>query len=82
MATAFSSSLDQIKQAFCNEYAHLSEQHRQQLWLQRVATLPSSPPQPSQAQHVPRSMSTSAANMTQLLVWILFLGVRFPVDKT
>ncbi|KAL5414460.1 hypothetical protein PMIN03_003164 [Paraphaeosphaeria minitans] len=69
MATAsFSSSIDQLKQAFCNEYSHLSEQHRQQLWLQHVATLPSSPQQPSQAQHVPRSMSTSAANMTQLLV--------------
>ncbi|KAL5385360.1 hypothetical protein DPSP01_004818 [Paraphaeosphaeria sporulosa] len=69
MATAsFSSSIDQLKQAFCNEYSHLSEQHRQQLWLQHVATLPSSPQRHSQAQHVPRSMSSSAANMTQLLV--------------
>ncbi|KAF2442280.1 hypothetical protein P171DRAFT_523127 [Karstenula rhodostoma CBS 690.94] len=68
MATAFASSIDQLKQAFCNEYSHLSEQHRQQLWLQHVATLPTSPQQQSQAQHVPRSMSTSATNMTQLLV--------------
>ncbi|KAF1968998.1 hypothetical protein BU23DRAFT_558033 [Bimuria novae-zelandiae CBS 107.79] len=68
MATALSSSIDQLKQAFCNQYAHLSEQQRQQLWLQTVATLPSnSPQQPSQSNQVPRSMSSSVTNMTQLL---------------
>ena len=69
MATAFSSSIDQIKREFCTRYSHLPEEQRQQLWLQTVALPSSSPQQPSQSQHVPRSMSSNdVANMTQLLV--------------
>ena len=68
MASALSSSIDQPKQAFCTQHAHLSEQQRQQLWLQTIATLPSSSPQqPSQAHQIPRS-ATELVDIDQLLV--------------
>lgn len=78
MASSFTSSsntyldiLGQAKQQFWNSNVHLTEEQRQQLWLQAASTLPGNAfttTQPSVAQQTPRSMPYSTSDMTQLSV--------------
>ncbi|KAF1840489.1 uncharacterized protein K460DRAFT_296925 [Cucurbitaria berberidis CBS 394.84] len=61
--------LEQAKQDFWSGHAHLSEEQRQELWLQAASTLPSNafnPTQPSMAHQTPRSMPFCAPDLTQL----------------
>jgi len=72
-------SLEQLKQDFCDRYAHLPEQHRHDLWSQ-LASLPSNASSTSQSSLVdqtPRSMS-HASDMTTQSVWNPPLVLVFP----
>ncbi|KAF1959069.1 hypothetical protein CC80DRAFT_591152 [Byssothecium circinans] len=66
MATALASTIEQLKQQFCNSNPLLSDEERQQRWLHIISTLPreGSNCQPM-ADHVPRSMSFSTPDMSQ-----------------
>ncbi|CAO2656973.1 Nn.00g057760.m01.CDS01 [Neocucurbitaria sp. VM-36] len=76
MASTISSSssgylhiLEQAKQDFWSSNAHLSEEQRQERWLQAASTLPRnafSSTQPSMADQTPRSMPYSTSDMTQI----------------
>ena len=79
MASTFTSSsnayldiLEQAKQQFWNSNANLTEEQRQQLWLQAASTLPSNASistQHAATQQTPRSMPYNTSDMTQLSVW-------------
>jgi hypothetical protein len=67
--------VEQTKQNFWNSHAHLTEDERQDLWLQATAFPPSNAygtSHASTAQQTPRSMP-SVSNLTHLPVWITFL---------
>jgi hypothetical protein len=64
--------LEQAKQDFWNSHANLSEEQRQELWIQAASFPPSnafSTSNASMAQQTPRSLP-STSNMTYLPVWI------------
>jgi hypothetical protein len=68
--------LEQAKQSFWSSNAHLSEEQRQQLWLQAASLSPSntntnsySSSHASVAHQTPRSLP-AASNMTHLPVWM------------